>query len=937
MVNQRKSVEYLFEQALALRQGERAAFLDEACSSSPELRDSVERLLAQDAEAGSFLNAPLFSRPDPAGSLDEATAEACMQSSETAERSGHKSTGRFKDNDVLTGRFRIVRFIDSGGMGEVYEVEDRQLQGVRLALKTILPHIAAKPDMQERFEREVLLARKVVHPNLCPIYDIFHCEHEGANLTFLTMKLLSGETLSARIKREGAIPLPEAGHIVRQVGAALTAAHDAGILHRDIKTANIMLEGSGEQVRACVTDFGLARAYQSESTVLTAEGVAGTPGYVAPELFHGAPASTASDVYAFGVVVYKMLTGFSPPIPSDSKAGVAADPFLEKLPEEWKRLLERCLEPSAASRSQNIPEALEPLPARVSTKTSFSTVVTRLSRRRLIAIGAGATAAAAGGVWLNWPRIDFALHPLPAKRFVALLDWPTAADPRIAPMVAAVVDAIGNELARAEAFDHNLFIIPHHIGKDITNLAQLNDVRESLGANLVLAASGIPGTKEITILLRVLDVAASKTLREKRIAVSTEQRLSLPEKAVRIAAELLNISNYEPDDQRSKAGTTSTAAYTALQDADASMKQDNDSGLDAAIEGYKKVIGIDPRYAIAYARLAMAYCRLSAIHRDPAAIDLARANCETALSIDSSCVAAHMALASTLDQSGDKRGALAEMKKALAVDPSNVQTLVWQAQIYTHLNRWQDAEDAFERIIRQRPNNWLAHNEFGVLLNAQGKYALALREFRAAALAAPKNTYPPSNIGAVLLQLGKIDEASANCRKSLAIKPNALAAETMAAIFRIDKEYQKALEFAKQAAQLDPDDSTTWLELGDCYSLFPGKQRDANKAYSEALRVQSAELETNPTDGPGLMLRALYQIKLGQTADALGIIQKADEMPAGDIDSQLYKARALELLGRRSEALLTISQCLARGGTIFQIQHMPDMGAVILEKPDQNT
>ena len=201
-------------------------------------------------------------------SSDEPTADTCLRSSDPS-LSAITPTGRLRENDILTGRFRIVRFIAAGGMGEVYEVEDRRLQGVRLALKTILPHIAARPDMQQRFEREVLLARRVSHPNLCPIYDIFHCRHEDEDLIFLTMKLLPGETLSARIDREGSIPLEEASRIVEQVASALSAAHGAGILHRDIKTANIMLDGSGASVRACVTDFGLARAYQSESTILT--------------------------------------------------------------------------------------------------------------------------------------------------------------------------------------------------------------------------------------------------------------------------------------------------------------------------------------------------------------------------------------------------------------------------------------------------------------------------------------------------------------------------------------------------------------------------------------------------------------------------------------------------------------------------------------------
>ena len=118
--------------------------------------------------------------------------------------------------------------------------------------------------------------------------------------------------LATRIDREKQISLPEATSITRQIAIALTAIHDAGILHRDIKASNIMLDGSGEQVSVCVMDFGLAHAYLTDGQTMTAVDVAGTPSYMAPELFRGQPPSKATDVYAFGVVVHEMFTGRVP-------------------------------------------------------------------------------------------------------------------------------------------------------------------------------------------------------------------------------------------------------------------------------------------------------------------------------------------------------------------------------------------------------------------------------------------------------------------------------------------------------------------------------------------------------------------------------------------------------------------------------------------------
>ena len=302
-------------------------------------------------------------------------------------------------------------------------------------------------------------------------------------------------------------------------------------------------------------------------------------------------------------------------------------------------------------------------------------------------------------------------------------------------------------LARAEAFDHNLYIIPHHIGKDVASLSQVNDVRESLGANLVLAASGVPGTKVVELILRVLDPAASRTLREKTIRVSTDEQLSLPEKAVRVAAKLLNITHYEPDDQRSKVGTANSEAYAAFQAAETfSEPGQNDRGLDVAIEKYKQAIEIDPHFAVASAKLALAYFRYYILHRDSAALELAHENCRSAIAQNPNLVEAHLALASVLDRTGDKPAALREISKALSIDPGNPSALLYQGQTLTRCNRWDDAEETLSRLIKMRPNYWLGHEEFGIAYGWQGKYAEAAAEFRAASLAAPQRVVPLTNL-----------------------------------------------------------------------------------------------------------------------------------------------------------------------------------------------
>ena len=222
------------------------------------------------------------------------------------------SAGRFIPGQVIAGRFTVIRYIARGGMGEVYEVEDRFLQNAHVALKLVLPEIAGDAGSSHRFEQEVLLARKVVHPNLCPIYDIARCDDPAPAFLFLTMKLLSGETLAARLQRALPIARGEAIAIFRQLVAGLAAIHAAGVIHRDIKPNNVMLDRGGPDLRATIMDFGLARLHQAEITIASQSLVAGTPGYMAPEVLRGQGPSQAADLFALGVLLHQVSTGDPP-------------------------------------------------------------------------------------------------------------------------------------------------------------------------------------------------------------------------------------------------------------------------------------------------------------------------------------------------------------------------------------------------------------------------------------------------------------------------------------------------------------------------------------------------------------------------------------------------------------------------------------------------
>jgi serine/threonine protein kinase len=221
----------------------------------------------------------------------------------------------FRPGVVLGHRYVVRRFIARGGMGEVYEAFDQELQQ-RVALKTVTSTSGDNPSAVRRLKAEVQLARRVSHPNVCRIYDFgtHQATASSAPLAFLTMEFVEGETLGGRLRRSGALPVAEAICLGRALLHGLAAAHAAGVLHRDFKSDNVLLRRDGERLEPFILDFGLARALdQADGQSSTSgRGLVGTLAYMAPEQLEGQPYTTATDVYSFGLVWFEMLTGELP-------------------------------------------------------------------------------------------------------------------------------------------------------------------------------------------------------------------------------------------------------------------------------------------------------------------------------------------------------------------------------------------------------------------------------------------------------------------------------------------------------------------------------------------------------------------------------------------------------------------------------------------------
>ena len=352
----------LFYEALERSAQERTAFISEASGGDSELKSNLQKLVDAAAEStASDLDGPI------------ATISDFFPGTPT----------RFRAGETVLGRFRIVRLIGRGGMGEVYEAEDLQLG--RIALKTMRREIALSTGAFDRFRQEVMLARKITGPQVCRIHELFLLPaSDGHEATvFLTMEYLEGVTLSERLAKDGAMPWKEALQVALNLCEGLRLIHAEGIIHRDLKSGNIMLCGQGSATRTVLMDFGLAQDFDAETaqTATTASGsgtvpgrIVGTPEYMAPEQFEGEPVTPATDIYALGIVLYELVTGVHPyagPTPIAAAIRRARHPaspsaVRANIPRQWDRVIECCLQYEPALRFQSAAEvarALRPGPA----------------------------------------------------------------------------------------------------------------------------------------------------------------------------------------------------------------------------------------------------------------------------------------------------------------------------------------------------------------------------------------------------------------------------------------------------------------------------------------------------------------------------------------------------------------------------------------------
>jgi eukaryotic-like serine/threonine-protein kinase len=591
---------------------------------------------------------------------------------------------------VVAGRYRVVRRIAAGGMGVVYEAEDGLLGG-RVALKTIRASSgtasAADELTVERFRREIQLARIVTHTHVCRIFDV----GVDGPLVFLTMELLAGETLAARVAR-GPLGLDEVRGIAEGLIAGLEAAHAAGVVHRDFKSANIILAP-----RAVITDFGLARDVTgTASSSETGPGIVGTPSYMAPEQVTGDAISPATDVFSLGVVLFELVTGtlpWSAPTPLATAVARLSEPppsprgLRADLPPAWETTILGCLARAPKERP-TLAQVLSGLRGQP-----------RPRRRGLVlAAIAAVTVAAAGIVYFGLARRTPPVVTLRAtgdgRPAIAILGFRNvSSNPEAAWMSTALAEMLGSELSAGETYR----IVP---GEDVARARRelsLGDetsfARETLGRLSELLASDYvlggqyvvsPGGK-VRVDLKLQDTRSGEIVASFAAEADQGDLVGLAGRTgegLRARLGLGPLSGAQASELRAVRPTTDAGARLYAE----GLELLRLSECGKARERLERAVEAEPSYPLAHTALARAlWCQG---HESKA-----RREAERAVALTTG-LPEHIRLETEAvlhEYAGDKAKALAAAEKLYRRFPDNLDHGLALFRQYRHAERHEDA------------------------------------------------------------------------------------------------------------------------------------------------------------------------------------------------------------------------------------------------------
>jgi eukaryotic-like serine/threonine-protein kinase len=886
-----REVERLLHQALQLVPAERAAFV--ANIGDPDLRGEVASLLEADSAESSSSKLGLLIGEAAQGALEEPSGGSVL------------------------GHFRVLREIGHGGMGVVYLAQDLKLER-QVALKLLPAGLHKDRERLRRFEREARLAAGLNHSNIVTVFQIGEWEGQP----FIATEFVEGETLAERLTR-GPLPTAEAVRVSGQILAALAAAHQAGIVHRDLKPANVMVRPDGT---AKVLDFGLARlaaplrtpAALDETVTMTDTvpgQILGTPAYMAPEQWQGKAADARSDIYAFGCILYEMLTGRRvnpqrPPVASRA---------LEKI-------ISRCLEQDPAGRWQSAADL----------QRELTLLTSGRKYGRWIGIAAAGVALVLGAVFGRLQRTHAA--PLTDKDVVVLSDFTNATGDPV--FDGTLRQALAIQLEQSPFLKimddaqvrQDLRLMGRSAAEPITSqIAHDICVRDAAAAMIEGSIASLG--KVYVLTLQAVNCKNGATLaREQSRAEDKEHVLQAVDKAAtgvraKLGESLASIEKLtRPLDQ------FTTSSLDALQSYSMGYTPQSQGQFFAAIPFFQRAVELDPNFAWAYQLLSIAY-----------------------------------------NNAGDIERSTEFQRKAFALIDrvSEFERLFMSARYYWQVTGELDkAIDAYRVTARSYPRYWGNHSELSVLYRSIGQFEQAVEESRIAVRLEPRVEPAHRNLVRAYIALdrrGDAKEALAKARalrfdgsrlhqRSLEIayiegdqaaaereiqwyagKPEeymslgmqAAYAETLGQRREASKLYQGAAEMARRrglkdaAADFEDADALAGAVVGNCQPVRrAGRPALALALCGDAVGAERLAAGKSKMQPNGILwnavqlptIRAAIELKRGQPARAIELLESATPYESAFPEARYLRGEAYLRLEKGPEARAEFQKILDHKG-----------------------
>jgi eukaryotic-like serine/threonine-protein kinase len=808
-------------------------------------------------------------------------------------------------------------------MGIVYEAFDERLKH-RIAIK------CARMGYQNRLPPEARTARKIGHPNVCKVYDLHPAKTRMGEVDFLTMEFIEGETLAQRMKRSP-LELGEAQEIARQICDGLEEAHREGVVHGDLKCANVILSRSTQGgVRAVITDFGLARMKLDDASGLGKSPHGGTRDYMAPELWLGASMSFASDIYALGVILHVMLAGKPParvvtPLVTERISATVARPDqstvtefairesdwqirLAPLPGPWDSVVKRSLASDPKKRFTSVREVKEALHPRWSLDDWLAAVAVGL----MVVVGFTA--------WLrpqSGPPVRLAILPPLVKNGTL-------------PLAPGIVTDIANRLSGVRA--NFVLITPKETPRDV--LENPEKAKLTLSATHIMTIALQRNDEGIAADAKVIDTSSSHPLRELHGQYSDQGVSALGKALTATVTSAFGLRQGVP------AESVSPQAYPdyvrGLAERDRGVAQS-----DAALAFFEKAAALDPRSALPLA--AIGETEIMKFHADLGRVWLEKAGkaIARAQSLNAESIPVLLAAGAHQRANGSYEQAALSFLRATQLDPSNSEAWKNLANVEAAMNRPGDAIATYRKAIHAQPDYFAPYLDFGRYYYEKGQHQEAEVQYRQAIALAPQNPLGHTDLGLVLKERGRFDEAEKSFREAVRLDASSRSLSNLGTVFYSQGLYENARQFFLRSLAAGPPSAIRYANLGDACAAL-GRTQDALDAYRNGKTLAEEEVMQNPRRVMSRALLASIDAHLGETRAADFELRQALRLEPENARVKREAAVTYEFLKQRDQSLEVLKSApfnvieeLDRHPALTDLRRDPRFQDLLAHKPVQ--